>query len=157
PALGTDDPGSRWCPTQPGLASVGWRRRKRMALIGPWQWPDQGAFGRAAALATVRRAGGTPGGTVGRAATDIPRHPRCLELRQRKAPIRDEHLVGGQDRLGLLSQPSLQGGVSRRIRFRPHEETGDSQALAPYRANRGGEAQRDGREGLARLRTGMLG
>src|SRR5207249_8315864 len=81
PELGADDAGGLGRATLPGLVSVGWRRRKRMMLIGPWQRSDHGAFGRAAALTAVYRQGGTPGGKVGRSATDIPRDPSRLDLR----------------------------------------------------------------------------
>jgi len=125
-------------------------------LIGPWQRSDPRAFSRAAAFTTIGRQGGTPGGKVGRSATDIPRDPRRLDLGQRKAPIRDEHFVSGQERLGRLSQPSLPGGFSEFRRCWPYEPTGDGQALAPYRADTGGETQRDRGPGLACLRTVML-
>jgi len=108
PELGADDTGRRGRPPLPGLAAVGWSRRKRMALSGAGPRSAQGAVARAAALATVPRQGGTPRRTGGRSAPDRPRAPSRLTLRQRKAPSRDADCLRGQPRLRLVSQAPRQ-------------------------------------------------
>src|SRR5438128_74024 len=95
-------------PPLPGLAAVGWSRRKRLALSGAGPRSAQGAVARAAALATVPRQGGTPSRTGGRSAPDRPRAPSRLTLRQRKAPSRDADCLRGQPRLRLVSQAPRQ-------------------------------------------------
>ena len=108
PELGADDTGRLGRPPLPGLAAVGWSRRKRMALSGAGPRSAQGAVARAAALATVPRQGGTPRRTGGRSAPDRPRAPSRLTLRQRKAPSRDADCLRGQPRLRLVSQAPRQ-------------------------------------------------
>jgi hypothetical protein len=157
PDLGADEAGGLGRAPLPGLASVGWRRRTRLRLRRPWPRSDPGALGRATALPTGCRQGGPPGGKGGRSAPAIPREPSRLERRQRHALIRDEPCVGGQERWGLVSQPSLPGGVSRLLGFGAHEPTGDGQAWAPDSADPGGEAQGDRGQSLARLRPVRLG
>ena len=108
PELGADDTGRLGRPPLPGLAAVGWSRRKRLALSGAGPRSAQGAVARAAALATVPRQGGTPRRTGGRSAPDRPRAPSRLTLRQRKAPSRDADCLRGQPRLRLVSQAPRQ-------------------------------------------------
>jgi len=105
----------------------------------------------------VCREGGTSGGTVGRATADVPRDAGSVNLREWKAPIRDEHFIGSPACLGLLSESSLQGGCSGLIRCRTHEQTGDGEALCAHGADTRGDAQRDSGQRFASLGTVMLG
>ena len=155
PALRREKAGLLPRAALPGLAPVGGGGRARALLLGPWQRPDHGAFGRAAALATGRRQRGASGGTVGRATTARPGEACRVALRQRNAPIRHKECVGGQARWRLASPLSRQRGFAWMRCCGTHQEAGPGPAVGPCRAATGRDAHGDGGEGLAGLGAGV--
>jgi len=124
PELRADEAGRLSHPSLPGLAPVGGGGGKPMPLGTPGQRTHHSAFARAASLAAVCREPGTPGRAIGGTATDVACDSGCLERCEGKTASCHQGFVRGEERLGLVEQPSLHGSFRSLVRVGPYKQAG---------------------------------
>ena len=157
PARRAQPQGSLACTDLPGLLAVGRCRSDGVVLVRARAGADARPPPRFAPLPLLGREDRPPRREVDGTTRHRAWHAGRLELRQGKAPITDDRFGGGELRLDLLEQASLQGGFARLGPFAPHQEAGHGQTLRTDRPDPGREAHGDGRQRLPRCGRVVLG